>query len=381
VAQAREQARSGFLFQDEGALPFVCRVINVHGRAMGKKLRVVLLGIGRMGRNHLRLTSESSDFELVGVVDQGIANRPSGVPFFDDVASLRSVDFDAAIVATPTATHRDVVLELVKMKKHVLVEKPIASSFAQGREVVQAAADAGVKVAVGHVERFNPVVRKLREVIRGGWLGDPIHFSFTRVGGYPETILEGNNVLLDLAVHDIDAFRSLVGQVRVEASMAHSSFRPGVLDTAEIFLESAAGPTASMHVNWVTPTKIRTLRVTGTRGVCFMDYILQSCELYGGNLTKRIEPAGVESFESIQEHYRTTDRVSFGVTKEEPLLIQLKQFAKYLREGDAGELCLGEDALAAVLVAERAMQAAARKTERPAPASTRPPVALDATWL
>ncbi|HVH47783.1 MAG TPA: Gfo/Idh/MocA family oxidoreductase [Labilithrix sp.] len=354
---------------------------------MGNKIRVVLFGIGRMGRNHLRLTSESADFELVGVVDSGTSVRPKGVPFFQDLAGLRarmadgSLDFDAAIVATPTATHRDVVLELVKMRKHVLVEKPIASTFAQGREVIEAAAAAGVKVAVGHVERFNPVVRKLREVIRGGWLGDPIHFSFTRVGGYPETILEGNNVLLDLAVHDIDAFRSLVGKVRVEASMAHSSFRPGVLDTAEIVLESAAGPTASVHVNWVTPTKIRSLRVTGTRGVCFMDYILQSCELYGGNLTKRIEPAGVESFESIQEHYRTTDRVIFGVTKEEPLLIQLNQFAKYLREGDAGELCLGEDALAAVLVAERAMQAAARKTERPPPMSGPTPVALEATWL
>ncbi len=353
---------------------------------MGKKLRVVVLGIGRMGRNHLRLASESPDYELVGVVDPAIPvpRRPKGVTFFDDVASLRSVDFDAAIVATPTATHRDVVLELVRMKKHVLVEKPIASSFAQGREVLDAAAEAGVKIAVGHVERFNPAVRKLREVIRGGWLGDPIHFSFTRVGGYPETILEGNNVLLDLAVHDIDVFRSLVGKVRFEASLAHSSFRSGVFDTAEIILESEAGPTASVHVNWVTPTKIRTLRVTGTRGVCFMDYILQSCELYGGNLTKRIEPAGVESFESIQEHYRTTDRVVFGVTKEEPLLVEHRQFATYLRDGDAGELCLGDDALAPLLIAERAMAAAARRVEGAGVApSGRPrgPVTLDATWL
>jgi UDP-N-acetylglucosamine 3-dehydrogenase len=349
---------------------------------MAKKLRVVLLGLGRMGRNHLRLLKESPDFELAGVVDSGSVERPERVAFLEDVAALRGVDFEVAVVATPTATHRDVVLELVRMKKHVLVEKPLASTFLHGREVLEAAAAAGVKIAVGHVERFNPVVRKLREVIRGGWLGDPIHFSFTRVGGYPETILEGNNVLLDLAVHDIDAFRSLVGQVRVEASMAHSSFRPGVLDTAEIVLESAAGPTASLHVNWVTPTKIRTLRVTGTRGVCFMDYILQSCELHGGNLTKRIEPKRTDTLDSLQEHYRTTDRIVFGVTKEEPLRVQLQQFAKYLRDGDVGELCLGEDALAAVLVAERAIQmhAAARKTARPEPAAPSP-LTLDSTWL
>lgn len=348
---------------------------------MAQKQKLVVFGVGRMGRNHLRLASESTDFELVAIVDPVFKNPPKPVPVFQDINGLKGIDFDAAIVATPTATHRDVVLDLVKMKKHVLVEKPIASSFAQGKEVLAAAAQAGVKVAVGHVERFNPVVRKLREVIRGGWLGDPIHFSFTRVGGYPETILEGNNVLLDLAVHDIDAFRSLVGQVRVEASLAHSSWRPGVLDTAEIVLASAAGPTASMHVNWVTPTKIRTLRVTGTRGVCFMDYILQTCELHGGNLTKRIEPHGVENFESVQDHYRTTDKVVFGVAKEEPLLIQLKQFAKYLRDGDAGELCLGEDALAAVLVAERAMESASKKHEPPAPGTERAPIAHDTVWL
>lgn len=359
------------------------RMIHSGSEKMSKKLRIVVLGVGRMGKNHLRLTNESTDFELVGVVDPVFQSPPKGVPVHAHVRELAGVDFDAAIVATPTALHRDVVLELIAMKKHVLVEKPIASTFAHGQEILAAAASTGVKVAVGHVERFNPVVRKLREVIRGGWLGDPIHFSFTRVGGYPETILEGNNVLLDLAVHDIDAFRSFVGQVRVEASLAHSSFKPGVLDTAEIVLASAAGPTASVHVNWVTPTKIRSLRVTGTRGVCFMDYILQSCELYGGNLTKRIEPSSTESFESIQEHYRTTDRVIFGVTKEEPLLIQLRQFAKYLRDGEPGELCLGEDALAAVLVAERAMamESAARKTEPPPPGSIRSPITSDAIWL
>lgn len=344
---------------------------------MGKKRRVVLFGLGRMGRNHMRVISESPDFELVGVVDVGRPSSQLSVPLATDLAGLGGLDFDAAVVATPTSTHHDVVLELIARKKHVLVEKPIASSFAQGRAVLDAAANAGVKIAVGHVERFNPVVRKLREIIRAGWVGDPIHFSFTRVGGYPDTLLAGNNVLLDLAVHDIDAFRSLVGQVRFEASVAHSSLRPGTLDTAEIVLRSIAGPTATVHVNWITPTKIRTVRVTGTRGVCFADYILQSCELYGGNLTRRVEP-DVNSLESIQEHYRTTDRVLFGITKAEPLKIQLEQFARYLRDDDAGELCLGEDALAAVLLAERAMLAAPRRTEPPPPPS---PIAADSVWL
>ncbi len=336
-----------------------------------------------MGRNHLRVIGESPDFELAGVVDVGpapAAQLPAGASYLSDVKALSSINFDAAVIVTPTTTHRDVALEILRMKKHVLCEKPIAATFAQGREVCDAAESMGVKLAVGHVERFNPVVRKLREVIRGGWLGDPIHFSFTRVGGYPETITEGNNVLLDLAVHDIDTFRSLVGQVRVEASICHSSLRPGVLDTAEIVLESVQGPSASVHVNWVSPTKIRTLRVTGTRGVCFMDYILQSCELSRGNLTSWVEPTAMNDLTSIQEHYKSTDKVIFGVVKEEPLKVQLAQFAKYLRDGEPGELCLGDDALAAVLVAERAMHASLGRKQIEKPA-TKAPIVLDSQWL
>src|SRR5262249_40654744 len=150
------------------------RLSSVAERLMGNKFRVVVLGLGRMGRNHVRLVSESPHFELAAVLDVGDITPPVDVPFLRDVAALRSFPFDAAIVATPTVTHRDVVLELIGLKKHVLVEKPIVSSYAQGVEVLEAAANAGVKIAVGHVERFNPVVRKLREVIRGGWLGDPI---------------------------------------------------------------------------------------------------------------------------------------------------------------------------------------------------------------
>jgi UDP-N-acetylglucosamine 3-dehydrogenase len=249
------------------------------------------------------------------------------------------------------------------------VEKPVASTFVQGRRVIEAAQQAGLRLAVGHVERFNPAVRKLREVIREGWLGTPIHFAFTRVGGYPDTVLAGNNVLLDLAVHDIDVLRSLVGPLRVEHSTCHVTFREGIFDTAEISLGAAAGSSASVHVNWITPTKIRSVRVTGTRGVCFVDYILQTCELLGGSLLKNIEPV-TSSFEVLQELYRSTDRVQFGVQKVEPLRAQAEQFRAFIGGGEPGELCTGRDALAAVLLAERAIQAEATRSAK---AKTVPP--------
>lgn len=349
---------------------------------MAAPTKIVLFGIGRMGKNHLRVLRETPGYELVGVIEaQAPAPSDLGkIPFARSLAELGDVAFDAAVIATPTATHHALAMELIARGKHLLVEKPIASTFEQGREMLAAAQAKGTKLVVGHVERFNPAVRKLREVMQEGFLGTPIHIAFTRIGGYPDTVLAGNNVILDLAVHDIDVLRMLVGPVRLEHSMCHVTWKEGVFDTAEIFLASSAGTSATVHVNWITPTKIRSIRVTGTRGVCFVDYMLQTCELFGGSLLKVSEPPNT-GFAALQDVYRTSDRIQFGVRKEEPLRAQLMQFRTFLTEGDGGELCMGSDALAAVLLAERAVQVENTRS-RP---QTIPPraelPALDDEWI
>jgi UDP-N-acetylglucosamine 3-dehydrogenase len=333
-----------------------------------------------MGSNHLRVLQETPGFEIAAVLDANVTRADLGAPIVRSVAELASIDFEAAVIATPTATHHKLALELIAMGKHLLIEKPIASTFHQGSELLAAAQAKGTKLAVGHVERFNPAVRKLREIIREGWLGTAIHFSFTRVGGYPDTVLSGNNVILDLAVHDIDVLRSIVGAVKVEHSICHVTWREGVFDTAEIFLAAGSGASASVHVNWVTPTKIRTIRVTGTRGVCFVDYMLQTCELLGGSLLKPSEPADT-SFEGLQELYRTTDRIQFGVRKVEPLRAQAAQFHRFLTADEAGELSTGRDALAALLLAERAVQVERARSRPDSIPPSRSLPAFDDEWV
>jgi UDP-N-acetylglucosamine 3-dehydrogenase len=349
-----------------------------------KTVRIVVVGYGRMGKAQVRVMRETPGFEVVAVVDPAVKTAPElgSIPLVPAVSELSPSSFDAAVVATPTALHFEVATELLAMGKHLLVEKPITSTFAQSRELLAAAETKGVRLAVGHVERFNPAVRKLREIIKEGWLGTPIHFSFTRVGGYPDTLITGNNVILDLAVHDIDILRGLVGPVKLAHSMCHAIWKEGVVDTAEIFLAAQSGPSASVHVNWVTPTKIRSIRVTGTRGVCFVDYILQTCELMGGHLVKSVEPAST-SYASFQELYRATDRIQFGVIKVEPLRAQAEQFHRYLTEGDIGELATGRDASSAVLIAERAVPpdtVLRRARSTPSPPTDALPT-VDSEWI
>jgi UDP-N-acetylglucosamine 3-dehydrogenase len=162
--------------------------------------------------------------------------------------------------------------------------------------------------------------------------------------------------------------------------MCHATWREGVFDTAEIILSAGSGASASVHVNWITPTKIRSIRVTGTRGVCFVDYILQTCELLGGSLLRTKEPS-ISSYDAIQELYKATDRIQFGVQKVEPLRAQADQFLQFLATGELGELCHGRDALSAVILAERAIQAERGRSKRaPLPPSDAL-AALDDEWI
>ena len=317
-------------------------------------MKVVLVGLGRMGQNHRRVLHTMGDVELIAIVDPATTDTEiDGVPVLDSLKELREGerfdDFEAAIVATPTPSHADVTNQLLSMRKHVLVEKPIASSSKEARSLIAAADRYGVKLAVGHVERFNPVVDTMSRILDEETIGELIHISFTRVGGYPGVVAEGNNVILDLAVHDIDICREILGPMAVTHAFGHSSAQPGVLDTAEISLRSKQGVTASIHVNWVTPTKIRTVRITGTQGVCFVDYILQTCTVVRGGIAK------VSGFDALRESYAHPSTGVVPVRSGEPLKAELEQFKRLVEDGGWGDLCSGPDALATVELAEQAM--------------------------
>ncbi|MBI4706166.1 MAG: Gfo/Idh/MocA family oxidoreductase [Deltaproteobacteria bacterium] len=326
---------------------------------MPKPFRTVLVGAGKMGRNHLRVLGEDARFRVAAVVDPQVEKLLPGETSFRKATSLAELDagdWDCAVVAVPTPAHAGCARELLERGRPLLVEKPLASTPAECAELVDMAERLGVPLAVGHLERLNPAVRKLAELLDGGWLGLPVHLSFTRVGGYPEAIEPGNNVLIDLAVHDLDVLRTLTGGVKVEASVCHSAWRTGVLDTAVNLLSTAGEPNASIHANWVTPAKIRTLRVTGTRGVCFVDYILQSCSMLGGNMLRR-HFAGHYDFNSLLEEYRSTDRLELGVVKQEPLKIQLGELYRLLT-GEKNALCTAREGAAAVALADEALRRA-----------------------
>lgn len=310
-----------------------------------------------MGCNHLRLLQELSEFELVAIVEPlpdylNKTMRDVRAPVVATLSELDPQSFDAAVIATPTPMHFSMIEKLIRMKKDILVEKPLCSSAKEASAVAKLSERCGTKLAVGYVERFNPAVEKLREIIRSGYLGTALHYSFTRVGGYPNEAGGGNNVLLDLAVHDIDILTLFEGKMTYQASACHCSVHKEVPDTAEILLRAPrGGASASIHVNWITPTKIRNLRVTGTRGVAMVDYMLQTCVVLGGNLLGT-RKAPQLNFHELTEAYRGGgDRIEFQINRQEPLQIELLHFAKLVR-GEKNLSCLAKDGLHSLQLAE-----------------------------
>ena len=294
-------------------------------------LNVAVIGLGNMGRHHARVLSELEEAKLVAVSDldekQGrkIAQRYGSVFYKDYKEMLDRGDIDAVSVAVPTSLHKEVALECIKRGIPALIEKPIADSPEAGEEIVQAAEKEGVFLAVGHVERFNPAVQKLKEIIEQNRLERITSVVARRVGIFPPQVKDAD-VIVDLAVHDIDVCNFLLNRrprrIYARAGKALNSKRA---DFAGLFLDYD-GVDVFIQVNWITPVKIRELNVTGTKGYVELNYITQKLKIYESNYEKSFD-----SFGDFVVKFGTPNVQEVHVKTGEPLKIELENFIKCLQ--------------------------------------------------
>ena len=321
-----------------------------------KKKNVVLFGLGNMGRNHFRVLEEDPRFNLVAVVDPKADSLPdtikSNAKLLRSLEELGALEYDCAVVASPTETHFDVTSRLLDLDKNILVEKPCASTYSEAVKLKTKAQNQGLVLCVGNIERCNPAVSQLKKVMSSSIIGTPVHVSATRGGRFPHEVKEGNNVILDLAVHELDVLRMILGPLNILTSLCHSTSLDGVYDTAEVLIKSEENTSASVHVNWLTPQKIRLLRVTGSSGVCEIDYIKQSCSVFGRDILSKI-PEDMTNYTT--ETDSSFDTITFKIERKEPLKVQLDEFYKALC-GDDHTLCMGDQMAESVMLAEKCME-------------------------
>lgn len=278
-------------------------------------IRVGVIGAGAMGQNHVRVYSEMDNVELVGISDIDrervleLASR-YGTKAFTDYNELLAEGLDAVSIVVPTKLHKQVTLDVLGNGVDVLVEKPIADSIENAEIMIQAATDADRMLMVGHIERFNPAVMKLKEIIDSGVLGKIVSISTRRVGPYHPRIRDVG-VILDIGVHDIDIISYLYGmKINQVYAVADADIHP-LEDHASIHLRINHELAGNVDVNWLTPHKVRRLTAVGLKGVAYLDYMNQTVELHDIEWIRKAKVENGEPLRNELEHF--IDCISKGV--------------------------------------------------------------------
>ncbi len=314
-------------------------------------MRVAVIGVGNIGRHHARIYSQLA--ELVAVSDVNEKNGRElaaqfSCKYYKNYIEMLDVEKPVAVsIAVPTALHKEVALEVIKRKINLLIEKPIAPTVKDAREILDAANSAGVKLTVGHVERFNPAVIKLKELIKSGALGDINSVIARRVGVAASGIGSYENLLVDLAIHDVDVINYLLEKFPTNRFCLKGKSINNREDYADMLL-SYGNTNAFIQVNWITPVKIRTLHVTGSKGYADLDYITQDLKVYKLNYTR-----DYSTYKEFIVKFSQPDIMQVEVHKDEPLKLELIAFLNCIKNNIAPAVT-GEEALAALEIVSTA---------------------------
>ena len=318
-------------------------------------LRVGVIGVGNMGLNHARVYAELEGVKLCAVADADAARANTVATRFNTNAytnyreMLVRENLEAVTIAVPTREHFQVASDVIRAGINLLIEKPLAANVAEAQALVDAAQNAKLVLAVGHIERFNPAVRELKHLIDANALGNISTVIARRVGIMPPQVQDAN-VVIDLAVHDIDVLNYLFGELpTLVSATAGYALLEKRFDHAEIFLRyKNAG--CFVQVNWITPLKIRTLSVTGDAGHAELNYVTQKLELFESTRAREFD-----TFGDFVVRFGEPRRTQIQVQMCEPLHLELENFIHAIRHRTPLHVTAHEG-LRALQIAQAALQ-------------------------
>jgi UDP-N-acetylglucosamine 3-dehydrogenase len=326
---------------------------------MTSPLRLGLVGLGSMGRNHLRVISNHPETTLAAVADpdpaalEAAAGAPETVRFADPLEMIRQTDLDGVVIAAPTTAHMPLALAAIDRGIGVLVEKPLAATVDDGLAIVAAARKRNVRVQIGHVERYNPAVLEMGRLLRAGWLSTIYAITSRRAGPFPARIRDVG-VTVDLGTHDVDILCWIAGErpVRVYAETAqrlHATHE----DLTFGLMHFPSGATGFLDVDWLTPAKRRSLVAVGEEGMFELDYLTQRLTFTRSNVER---PQMISGYATTF----TGDVAEIPIDNIEPLRAQLDEFVRVLRTGERPYVD-AEDGLWAVAIANALLTAASER--------------------
>jgi predicted dehydrogenase len=252
---------------------------------------------------------------------------------------LEDPEVSAVVIATPAASHHEIVRAALLAGKHVLVEKPLATTVAQADELGALAARQGLTLMIGHTFLYNAVVRRMRELIVAGEIGD-VYYIYTQRLNLGQ-IRTDVNVWWNLAPHDVSILSFLLGGERASTISAHgvAYLQPGIEDVAFAVLRFPSGVTAHIHVSWLDPGKVRRVTVVGSRKMLVYDDVSEHRLAVFDKGIDRVPVLGermdFDHFDGHQLLRRMGDVVLPRIEVPEPLRVEAAHFLECLRSGRA----------------------------------------------
>ncbi len=299
-------------------------------------VKVAVVGLGYWGPNLVRNLHELPEAELLAVCDLNpgalakIVRRYPSVRSTDSYEELLAdPEIEALVIATPVSTHHPLAAAALAAGKHVFVEKPLAGSSLEARDVIEMAEGLGLVLMPGHTFLYSPPVNLSLDLINRGELGDIYFITTSRVNlGLHQSDV---SVVWDLAPHDFSILRYWLGELPVRVSaLTRSCIVPGTPDVAFIDLEYASGTIAHVELSWLAPSKLRRTAIVGSeKMLVYDDTSSEPVRIFnsGANVS---EPG---TFGEYKLTYRTGDIISPHLEASEPLSLELADFCSAIRTG------------------------------------------------
>lgn len=323
---------------------------------MATPIKVAVIGVGSMGENHARIYAYCEKTQLVAVADNNkeqaekIAKKFNVRAYSDYKELLEKEQLDAVSIVVPTSLHKEVAVYVFKKGINVLLEKPIAQTEEEAKEIIECAKENKVKLMIGHIERFNPAIIELKKKLEQKDLGEIYKIDIQRIGPFPHRISDVG-VIIDLSVHDLDIIDYLINSApsRIYAE-TQQKLHPYHEDSVTALLNYQNGTLAVLNINYLSPTKTRVLKIFGEKGMFKVDYLNQELYFY-------------ENKSYVENHWNGVtegDMKKINVEKKEPLQIEIESFLKHISE-NTPPLVGGEQGLNVLNIARMLIKSATEK--------------------